>query len=502
MKNSFKKFCSIPPAVESSVLTGLFVILLAVPVIWAWNCPVLPLQDLPNHLANSVILSKYASEPFFQDYFTLELFPYPYLFQDIVLRLFMPFGPDAAARMLVSLVILSIPLSLVFLLRTVNPGKLYLAFFSLPLVWNKEFFKGCLNGLMGIPVTLVCLALLWKICFGSGNRKTQLAFSLSLLVLWFVHLAAFALFLLTALAVIAYWFGSGKARVKKPVFLWTFLPAVFVAVLTYSAHPIQADALSRAGLSLIDCHGKFALIRDMIVCFSQEEWRILRPMLVCLVFLIVSSLPEFKNNPLPFVLPGILFFIYFLAPRGIGALVGLLNRIFFLMLFTAPLACLNRRFLRWEKLVVVLLCTITALRFDAYIFRTTAAISPVMKGARSLMQQLPERKRLYPICGVSPYAGQIGIGLHIQAYYVIDRTGYVPSLFSTDYMLVRTKEKGAYSFDPGRINIEKLRTFDYIFVWGDNTRMEGELKKIDFAPMVRDGGLGIYQRTKKDFHTS
>jgi len=85
---------------------------------------------------------------------------------------------------------------------------------------------------------------------------------------------------------------------------------------------------------------------------------------------------------------------------------------------------------------------------------------------------------------------------HIDAYYVIDRDGYVPSLFSMPYMIVQYAKKPEYSPNARMITPEMIGLYDYIFVWGDNQKVEGSLQLMGFFPYTRCSVFGVYQNRR------
>ncbi|OGJ89373.1 MAG: hypothetical protein A2487_20395 [Candidatus Raymondbacteria bacterium RifOxyC12_full_50_8] len=182
----------------------LFLALLILPISWSFRTGVQPIQDLPNHVANAKILLNYGTSPLFQEFFTLHWAPYPYLLQDLLLMLFIKVGnPDFAGNALLALAMVSIPLSVLFMLKTFNPRKTYLCFFSLPFTWNILVWKGNCNYLLGISLSYICLAMLWKIlCTEKPPLKQWAYFTLCCLLLYCAHIVALVLFMALALIIV------------------------------------------------------------------------------------------------------------------------------------------------------------------------------------------------------------------------------------------------------------------------------------------------------------
>jgi hypothetical protein len=116
-------------------------------------------------------------------------------------------------------------------------------------------------------------------------------------------------------------------------------------------------------------------------------------------------------------------------------------------------------------------------------------LSSYLSNARTLLQQVPSDRKLFSIRGSGPYIG------HIDAYYVIDNGGYVPTLFSAPYMLVQYRQKPDFAAEHDKINSVMISNYNYVFVWGHNTNISDFLNKINFTLMNTRGDFEIYGNT-------
>ena len=79
------------------ILIALMLVLHLLPI---WLLPYYPTQDGPSHIANAVIVKKYAQHDIYQEYFQLNLKPVPNWFSHAAMALFMFFTPPLIAEKL------------------------------------------------------------------------------------------------------------------------------------------------------------------------------------------------------------------------------------------------------------------------------------------------------------------------------------------------------------------------------------------------------------------
>lgn len=477
-------------------LTYFFFFQVFIGCLWAFQNSVLPLQDYPNHLANSFVLFKFKSSEFFRYYFTTDYFPYPYLLQNLIVELLIPFGINFTSNAFAAIAIAAAPCGVFFLFRSLMPDKMHLAYFSLPLIYNKLFFKGTLNFILGISLSYVCLALFWKLLHKGWNRKGAILLGILLMLTFFTHLIAFLLLSFSVLILVS-WYGY-ESRDKKTIrALLLFLPAAVIFLINIAQSPsfyFGQNLGSGHVLAAENIKGKLAETGLILACFSQEENRIMLPVWIALFSLVLIGLRQVRQYIFPFLLCGALFLLYFLAPRGIGPLIRPEERVFFFTLFLLPLCAVNRRYLFLEKIVVILFCTVFFVKSADYFSTVCDRLTPSMNEARKLLKELPPHKKLMPIWAQTPFVGQIGYMANIQAYYVMDREGYVPSLFHDNYIIVKYKKAPIFSPYPEDITFDMLRQYDFLFLWGREANVEAYVALSGFAIRKQTADMSIYEK--------
>lgn len=447
-------------------------------IFWILHNEILPIQDLPNHLANAHILLKYNTSFFFKSHFTVLVLPYPYILQDMLLALLMFGGISFASKGLVLISMVAIPLSVFYMIKVVRPGKQYLCWLSLPLMWNILLFKGNINCLLGFSLAFSVLAMVWKILFALDKVSIKRWAGLFVLVflLYLAHPAPLLFcIILTALMLLYKKINLGHISAKYRVLFLVIASVGGVAFLVLFKYMSEDE-----NVHLASEYGKIAELANLITFFHKSDALFLVPYFTGLAILIIISLQGIRNEPLPFIMCGILIVMYLLSPVKIGDFIRPHERILYFVLFLLPICCINMKYIRLERIVVLLLCSLTFLKAFHYFTICSDSLSPSLKQARNLLKALPREKRLLPIHRGLPYVERIGVWANIQAYYTIDNDGYVPSLFSTEYMPVRYRFKPDYSPYSSSLMPERLKKYDLVFVWGKTDGIQDTLFRYDY----------------------
>ena len=193
---------------------------------------------------------------------------------------------------------------------------------------------------------------------------------------------------------------------------------------------------------------------------------------------------------------------YFLFPRSIHELVRPHERVFFMMLFVAP-SCMGfpeyiggKRMVspREQKLLVAGVCILTAVRLDMHIEKVSTEIEPIIKDSHAMMTALPPNGTLLSVNISSPFYGQIGFGNHVICYYVAERDGMVPNVFTPSYLMVGYRHEGPLTMNWQQTPPEGYSFYDFIFVWGDNPSVEALMKMRGFRCRERKSFMAMYER--------
>lgn len=480
------------PVLQRNYWSIIYFALLGLPICWAMRFDNLPLQDLPNHLANASILLNYHSSDFLRQYFELRFFPFPYLLQDLLLGGLLLIIPGYAANIFVALCIVALPCGFFYLNRTVNPDKPYLSFFSLPLIWNVILLKGNFNYLLGLALVFICLALLWRKLFFSQSEQSAgwVPLVLSIILLYLSHLVALMLFLVLAFIIVSYkLFGVSK-------YFYRFF-VLFLAILAGSGILLSLIVSSRGnGLEniLIDNFlEKLIEPANFVSFFHKGDCYFLTPYFIGMGLFLIISIFQFRKAPLSFLLIVTLFTIYWFVPSVIGPLVRPHDRVLFLLLALLPICFVNKKLLVFERIATPILCVAVFVLAYHYFTACGKALSPHITTGRNLLKQIPPEKKLLPVNIAVPYLYRIGVWNFIAAYYAVDGNGYVPCLASEKYMVVNYREKPEFQIY-AKTNIPKqIGAYEYLIVWGHNEKSRERLAREGFVLVDSAIGYGLYK---------
>jgi hypothetical protein len=198
----------------------LFAALLVLHVAPIWSVAYFPSQDGPSHLYNARLLFDLLDPAHFQ---LRQLFEYnPALHPNLLphlllapLQLVLP--PAAAEKLLASLVVMLLPLSLAYLVRGLRPGHAVFALLGFLFAFHKHLHMGLYAFSLGIPLSLFALGWWWR------HREQPTVWSAAvqsalLALLYLTHFMAFAVALLAIVASSA-WCALLEAR-RDPRGAW------------------------------------------------------------------------------------------------------------------------------------------------------------------------------------------------------------------------------------------------------------------------------------------
>jgi len=191
-----------------------------------WAGKFLPLTDLPQHIAQISILRNYSNPVYeYGRHFELNFFtPYALgLLLGAALNLIFPLF--TAAKILLSLIVISFPLSM-YKLLVHSDGDPQWSLLGFPLAFGGSFFWGHLPYLAAVPLSFFCWGLALKFR-SSPSPKNGFWLSISMLLLFFSHVLPFAI----SVMVITIFLLEGKpGRVDFRRFL-PLAPAVSILII-------------------------------------------------------------------------------------------------------------------------------------------------------------------------------------------------------------------------------------------------------------------------------
>jgi hypothetical protein len=192
---------------------GLFAALLAVHLLPIWVVPFFPSQDGPSHLYNARLLLDMLDPANFQvrQVFAFSPALHPNLLPHLLLcalQLVLP--PPVADKLVVSLCVALLPISLAWLLRGLRPGHQVFALLGFLFAFHKHLHMGLYAFSLGIPLSLFALGFWWRRRDAPSARDVAIQSALLALV-YLTHFMAFAVLLLV-LATATAWILLLRAR--------------------------------------------------------------------------------------------------------------------------------------------------------------------------------------------------------------------------------------------------------------------------------------------------
>jgi hypothetical protein len=167
-----------------------------------WTSLYLPYQDAPEHLAVVRILADYGAQPYgFSRWYAIDLHRLQYLgFYLPAAAISKWLGPDAACRLMLSIIALALVAAFCLLLDAFG-RDLRLAVFAPMAVHTAPLYRGFFNFVESVPLAIVCVALTEKELRAPSTKRAVILAVSAALLLW-LHPSALG-FALCAAAVLA-----------------------------------------------------------------------------------------------------------------------------------------------------------------------------------------------------------------------------------------------------------------------------------------------------------
>jgi hypothetical protein len=389
-------------------------------------------------------------------------------------------SPLLAGKILAAVAAISIPLSILYLYHIALPKKKHLCFFSLPFLWNILLFKGNFNFILGVAISIFCLALLWRNLFAQElpDKKHWWLFIFLLVLLYLAHIVALFLFAFISLTLLLY-----RLSVEEKYYLNKFrffVIAILGLVICFTVLSLNY------GPGSIFSSSKIPSISNSFTLFRRGDNSSLIPVLAIILALILLSLQQLRKGPLPLLICGVLAIGYIISPADLKHLVRPHERIYFVLVLLLPLCCTNMRRPLLERVFVIIICSGIFLKTSVYVIKHSDEDSAFFTTARNLLLNIPKGKKLMPI-------EMVNISNHLEAYYLIEKEGYVPTLFSAPYMTVKYRTQPIYEPDIAKLSYETIRKYDYLFVTGDHAAIERLLTSANFTAIDRGMLFGVYK---------
>ena len=457
--------------------------------LWLVRYP--PLLDYPNHLASSFVLAHLADPAKqFNQFYTAEWGPYPYLAKDVFLLALMRVVPaETAGRLFLSLCVLALPLAGWFFLRNANAGEEAQSLWVLAVAYNLFFLYGFLNFALSLAVCLVTLGLWLRYLERPTATRWAIA-AAAVLGLYFTHLVGFGIAGLVA----TFYCLAARRKLRTMLRTWAmFAPGVLLYLwLRWRIPGPTGGVIFRTWDDKLD--SVFTVVHGYS---GRLDWLTLAA-LAAYFLLAWWRNSEFRWNGRWGAVAVGFFAVYWVLPWGYGEGsdldIRVLPMVFVLLLATVKIAARG-----WRLAPLVLL--VFALR-TVNVGQNFRAVQPELEGlARSFAATEPNA-RVFPIVE-SPDDDPIRHEFaHFWAYGVIERGWRAPYLFDAPGLTPLRMRESVYTADgfwslrydqpPDWATVQS--EFDY--VWAYNTeRLAGELGKIG-EPVYEAGRLRVFRMKK------
>ena len=174
---------------------AIFLALLILYLVPIWCFHYFPSADGPAHLANAHIMREFSrpSGAAFREYYDWNPLPQPNWSGHLLMAAFMIFAPPLIAeKILLSLYILLLPISVRFVLGIIEPGARFLSILIFPLVYSVPLHAGLYNFCCSLPVFFFTLGY-WIKHRGAFSFRNAINLGILLLILYFCHLISFVM---------------------------------------------------------------------------------------------------------------------------------------------------------------------------------------------------------------------------------------------------------------------------------------------------------------------
>jgi len=216
--------------------------LVAANIALIWLLPYFPSQDGTTHIYNVVILRDLLHhqgnwQAFYAPH--LELRPVPNLgFHLVAYPLLSILRPLAVERVFCSLYILLLGLSVPAFLKGFDQPVFPVSYFAFVAIFNRLFLLGFYNNVVGVPLFLFALAVVWKLRRKSWGLRA-IVLNLLGLALFVVHLVPFVIFVLAASAMAATEADSWRERFRDLARLLLVAIPLFVLMGLYAGTQVH-----------------------------------------------------------------------------------------------------------------------------------------------------------------------------------------------------------------------------------------------------------------------
>ena len=526
----------------------IIIVLLIIHLLPLWIFRYFPNQDGPSHIYNAYVLKDYHKHENYKlrEVFKLNLTLFPNWTSHALMALLMyVFPPLVCEKILLSLCIALLPLSLFYFLDAVDKGKILFGLLGFIYAYNYPLHMGFYNFALSIPIFFFTLGYWWKHKDEMSSSNIAVLYIL-LLGTYFCHfqsymqlvlsLSFFAFFSYSYSALVEIW-GSKKEiqndesqqfhnlriflRKMKPLllFLGFMSPAYFITLSYYLS---KTTGYARNYWTLKALREYFLGIKSLVY-FRDDHILIMRILLVFLSVAILLTLWDrlmtiyrsrrtaterlwirVINGKEQFLLmAGILTVIFFKSPWSLGSGGGFINdRVhIYIFLVLLPFFSVNfHRYIRVAMAVIIICLSLWHLGYSAHDYYY---LNKEMADMTSGVGTLEEHTAIFDDVdlarcgtpgarkwrGTSKYLGTVKYVLpflHLPALYCLENdVAYLTNYeVAFDYFPIGSKGRSCQ--------------IDYVLAW--YLEDENELKKLedDYELLRSEEYYSIYRLKKAE----
>jgi len=491
-----------------------FLILVLIYILPIWVFKYFPSQDGPSHIYNSFILKHYHdSEYVFDKFYEIRKSPVPnWASYFIMVPLMYVVPPLIAEKILLTIYIALMALSMLYLVNSVEGGRTPLAFLCLPFIYNYLFLMGFYNYSLSVALLILVMGYWWK-HYHSFGLKNMVILGLLLIALYFCHLVCLVLAMLSiALISIINLLPRFKKWKQTLLCLLCMLPA---GGLTY--YYTSTRGTVHSGSWTFGRMWQYFIRNESLAYHSESQltiaWFITGAFLVLFFYTFIRD--RFITRDWHFglrvhmkdfllILCVAFFIIYLKAPDGMSGGGFIKTRLSFLpFLIIIP-------WLSWDMpkvaraivgIVLVTLAFIYIVRVGYY----HRSLNEEIKEYNSGYDSVERNKVLLPL-GFDYIGGswRIGIFTHTPAYYGYERgcINLINYEAGTDYFTTFFKPEfnrptiGEVHTQQTLIDFAKYKdNIDYILTWAMTPESGVEPRILDYYSLVKENGrLKIFKR--------
>jgi hypothetical protein len=315
--------------------TPIFILLIGLYLAPIWIFQYFPSQDSPSHLENAkIILDHYLQNGSInQQYYLINHNLIPNLITYPLLSFLLIFFPILVAEKIVlSLFVIFCPLSIRYVLNSINPDSNYISLFTFPFIYNYTFQIGFLNYSYSIIILLIILGYFVR-CYDDLNATNILLLFVLSIALFFSHPLSLAMLYIFIVIyqltnVLINSRDGKKTNIRINWLNWRWLKnglKIFIAflpsIILFINYLLQQERGKLVWVSPLELVANLFSVSSIVLFDSSNI--VIAIMLgiffiLLMIYCIKQKITQRYINPWDGIL-AIIFLLYFLAPNEMGS---------------------------------------------------------------------------------------------------------------------------------------------------------------------------------------